>query len=53
MAQEVKVDPMYISASASRNNASDSRVQDGLVLFSSHHLIATSYTNVRSPFTLS
>ncbi|GAA5824680.1 hypothetical protein JCM5353_000803 [Sporobolomyces roseus] len=48
MAQEVKVDPIYISASASRNNASDSRSTDGCVLFSSHHLIATSNTNDES-----
>ncbi|GAA6063331.1 hypothetical protein JCM10212_003917 [Sporobolomyces blumeae] len=34
------VTPIYISAAASRNNASVARTRDGLVLFASGHLIA-------------
>ncbi|GAA5894313.1 Elongator subunit ELP2 [Sporobolomyces salmoneus] len=40
MTSTARVEPLYISAAASRNNASASRTTDGLIAFASGHLIS-------------
>lgn len=40
MTSTVQIEPLYISAAASRNNASASRTLDGLVAFASGHLVS-------------
>ncbi|GAA5979745.1 hypothetical protein JCM5350_002033 [Sporobolomyces pararoseus] len=40
MTSTAQIEPLYISAAASRNNASASRTLDGLVAFASGHLIS-------------